>query len=183
MLPCLNARAFPLPEDTNHIAMLVPLASLHALIGEETGRRAGINHEDHVCEFCCCGVERVAHFCWECPFFDAMRMPFLAELEACIGQARFADLMACSVEKRTSMILSYVRWAEVGESVDKALQKYLVDAWVTRCSHKYKEKSFYKDMNVVCTAVVTREVYGQLTTAGNSEADTLSVSYCQAFHG
>jgi Reverse transcriptase (RNA-dependent DNA polymerase) len=145
-------------------------AGSHGL-GEETGRRAGVNREDRVCEFCCCGVESVAHFCWECPIYDAMRMPFLAELETCIGHAQFADLMACDVEKRTSMILSHVRWGEVSESVDKVLQKYLVDAWVTRCSHKYKEKSFYKDMNVVCTAVVRREVYGQLTTAGNSEAD------------
>jgi len=66
--------------------------------------------------------------------------------------------MACDVGKRTSMILSHVRWGEASELVDKVLQKYLVDAWVIRCSHKYKEKSFYKDMNVVCTAVVRREL-------------------------
>jgi hypothetical protein len=85
--------------------------------------------------------------------------------------------MAYDVEKPTSMTLSHVRWGEASESVDKILQNYLVDAWVTRCLHKYMEKSFYKDMNYVCNTIVRCEFYGLLTTAGISEADNwLSLS-------
>jgi BMFP domain-containing protein YqiC len=33
--------------------------------------------------------------------------------------------------------------------VDEVLQKYVMDAWVTKCLHKYMEESFHKDMDVV----------------------------------
>jgi hypothetical protein len=100
-----------------------------------------------------------------------MRTKFLADLENCIDSDRFADLMAQDIEERTLMVLSHTRWGEAANLIDACLQKFLVDAWVCRCSHKYKEKSFYKDMNVVCTAVIQREANGPLTTAGNTNAD------------
>ena len=145
-------------------------AGSHGL-AEETGRRAGVVREERVCEFCCDGVENVAHFCWTCPLYNVMRETFLAELETCLGSGRFDDLMSCDVDERTLMVLSHERWGDAANPLDASLQKFLVDAWVCRCKHKYKEKSFYKDMNVVCTAVIQREANGPLTTAGNTNVD------------
>jgi len=145
-------------------------AGSHGL-AEETGRRAGAVREERVCEFCCNEVENVAHFCWICPLYNAMRTPFLADLETCLGSDCYADLMARDVEERTLMVLSHTRWGDAAKTIDDCLQKFLVAAWVCRCSHKYKEKSFYKDTNVVCTAVFQREANGPLTMAGITSDD------------
>jgi hypothetical protein len=117
-------------------------AGSHGL-GEELGRRRGVAREDRSCELCGGDVESAAHFMLVCPAVGDLRANFLSSLRSTIGDDRFRDFTALSLDLQALRLLASSPWGSLAGEVDCLVQDYISRAWKLRSIVLHGEKSFY----------------------------------------
>jgi hypothetical protein len=112
-------------------------------LGEEMGRRRGVDREDRLCELCGAAVETVAHFMLDCPTLGVLRTPFLISLRSLVGTEKLDAFQSLPSDIQARQLLAYSPWGGLAGDVDHLVREYISSAWKVRSVHLHGEQSHY----------------------------------------